>query len=282
MKKKILIIIISLLIIVLLVILGVFLYKKNNNRLTNTNNNVINNEINYDCVKKGSLCTDNDILSGLSFTYAVNENDSVQFYVIDNTKDTLTLLSKESIVQKSDWYSQYSNAFGPVDALTALYDITTKWSNVTSIDNYTYNDTGFDYYDKKCISKTNFDKDYMCAQSEDVFYGYKNYLIKDGNGIINNADGSSYELQYDNVNARLITKEEIERIIEKAGNKKIDWLVGSNPFWTMTSATEKESDYFLRAYAVWKDKQDIKMYPYYIMDDPSPVGIRPVIIIDKS
>ena len=45
-----------------------------------------------ECVNKGEICTSDEIKKGILISYDVNENDTHDFYVIDNDENYMTQL----------------------------------------------------------------------------------------------------------------------------------------------------------------------------------------------
>jgi len=140
MKKNVKKYLIILIIFIVLVSIGVSLLMINKNtNLEPSDNN---------CLKKGNLCTLDEIKTGLVVPVAVNDNDTYDFYVIDNTAEQLILIMAKNIGKDVDWSMEGINFKGPVAPVFEVYDYTTNWDNINKITNYIYEDFGY----KQCLA----------------------------------------------------------------------------------------------------------------------------------
>ena len=85
-------------------------------------------------------------------------DESRTWNVIGEDTDTVTLMLNQNLGNNVQWYDATLNGYGPVTALNYLNTLTTNWTNVDPIDNFTYinNKDGNEYpngYQKLQIKK---------------------------------------------------------------------------------------------------------------------------------
>ena len=237
--------------------------------------------ISNDCLKKGNVCIGKEIIDGIKVSILVNEKDVVDFYVISNTTEKMTLLSAENIIDDAIWYIQKNNTYGPNNLLLSLLEKTKNWSKIDYIKEYKYSDAGYDYYKDICENSYGHASDYDCAALENKA-GYDELIITNGNIEVKASNDTSFVLDNRQIKARTITKEEVVNLLNYS-NKEIKWLNESQKFWTLSSATERENNYTSKAYAVIPSKLEnsgfqIQAYP---VDKYNNIGIKAVIELEK-
>ena len=116
--------------------------------------------------------------------------------IIDENRDTVTLMLTENLGDAIGWYYTYDNSYGPVPALNYLNSLTTDWDNVDPISSYTYINNSSD---------------------KEEIYGYKKLEIKNGVTTITPKTGDLIKLDETNkAKARILTREEILLIASKS------------------------------------------------------------------
>ncbi|MBE6148667.1 MAG: hypothetical protein E7167_04180 [Firmicutes bacterium] len=242
---------------------------------------------NNECIKKGNVCSLQDIKNGVYVDVEVNDKKSYGFYVISNTENEMTLIMNENIADNIDWHHELINMKGPLEALGQLSDYTYSWTKIDIIDNYTYDDYGKKYSDKLCEEGSN--PGYSCKYSIYKTRGYnKIVLSKDEKYVDFNFAPEEEEplLRQDlsdfNLRARLITVEEVN---ELANAKWLDYGLKDNEgYWTLSSSTAANTRYAVGAYAVVKAENGISVESLFIqnsLNEELKIGIRPVISIEK-
>ena len=211
------------------------------------------------CYVDGSLCD-----NGTSMTVMVNETEIYNFYVLNDDGFNLTLISSENIGNDSintvPWHagSVGDNSNGPVTALETLITLTSDWSNIKEISNYTYINSGV---------------------------GYKQLNIVDGKITIIKSNNESSPI--DGVaRARLLTYEEAYDLGCKTSTTTSHcptWLYGNldginysmKPYgyWLLTSYSSSKYAYNIRNTGVLSNNSTA---------DITGRGIRPVITISKG
>src|SRR5574344_551633 len=157
-----------------------------------------------DCIIS-SQCSLSQIKSGLSVDVAVNDTDTLKFYVIADDGNEVTLMADQVLlnsnwVKKTDYIAASGftcttygcNTFGPLTSLETLKTATDDWSNIPPLSNFTYTE-------------------------DRGTYGYSNIEYVDGVATITHKNGTSaYQIgvTYDKLKARLITAPEIASIAE--------------------------------------------------------------------
>lgn len=122
-----------------------------------------------DCVKKGNVCTNNQIKNGISVGVKINDTE-YKFHVIANDEDNIELLMDNNLGPSIPWissldYKKYAsgsspdsnislnsqlctgyygacNYLGPITALLHLQSLTEQWLNIPDINYYGYYDNG--------------------------------------------------------------------------------------------------------------------------------------------
>ncbi|MBQ6840572.1 MAG: hypothetical protein IJO63_00445 [Bacilli bacterium] len=242
------------------------------------------------CLKKGNICTDEQIRNGMLVKYEVNDKDSYDFYVIDNNADTLTLIMNKNIVNNVDWHNELINMKGPIYSLIEIYKNCNDWTNVDILNNYEYADYGKKYSDELCAKGE--EPSYNCEDLYTNTRGYngiifgenKSYLEfnlpitdEDEEDVVQKFDLTAHKLR-----ARMITIEELEKL------QNAEWLVENlkhnEGFWTLSSATVAKTLYSKGAYAVVANNSQAEIVPVFVkssLNDDYKLGIRPVIVIEK-
>jgi len=208
---------------------------------------------------------------------------AIAWNVIAETKDTVTLMMSDILGEKTTWYWIGSNVNGPSAALVYLNELTKDWDNVDSIQSYEY------------INNLN---------GENEGKGYQKLEIVNGVITITTLDAEEktpYEIQseeYPNTGvedpdiptlyeespakARLITKEEVEALLEKNIDHEFINNFNAAPadydidgYWTLTGVEDSSN---WSAYSVrWRGEfydEDVESY--------FDTGMRPVITIPKT
>ena len=286
MKKK---LIISILVVIGVVVLGVLSaslinkFQKNGDKIVNIKYplNESNQEENSNCLEKGKICSDDAIVNGIQVTVKISDKETKDFYVISNDETKMTLLSKDLVKDKTQWYFQDANFFGPNTILEVLYMATNNWTNIDVISDYKYDDKGYQLYRDVCVNHTLQFEGYNCNNLS-WGAGYRTFTITNGKGLVKTSHDTTYEMEGEKIRTRNITVEEIEKLIGSA-KKEITWLKNIKPFWTLTSASDPLNNYFEKAYAVRNNASTdsgIEVYPYNVTNEDE-VGLRAVITIDK-
>ena len=120
----------------------------------------------------------------------VNYSDMNEWYVIGEDIDTVTLILRNNLGNKVQWYyPEANNNSGPITALNYLNTLTTEWTNVDPVDDYIY----------------------INNEKNGPAHGYHKLEIKDGTTIITSKTGEENQIVGE-TKARLITLEEIVEI----------------------------------------------------------------------
>ncbi|MBQ6840728.1 MAG: hypothetical protein IJO63_01245 [Bacilli bacterium] len=236
------------------------------------------------CVQKGNICNEAAISSGVPVEIKVNDSQKIKFYVIDNTEDNMTLLMAENLEDNVNWHNELINIKGPVTAMEVLGENTKSWSLIENINNYTYDDYGLKYFNKKCSSIDI--SGYDCSDDIYEVRGYKKIVLSNSSYIEWNLPEEDAIYNFDNktFKARLITVEELTKLLSKGENK---WLISNlnenEGYWTLSSSTVQKTDYNAGAYAVINLEGKPVIEPAYvdIYNNDYKIGIRPVIVVDK-
>ena len=198
------------------------------------------------------------------FTIKVNDSTTLDFYVIDSTNDSITLIAASNLGNSEyttvAWYSASAgnNSYGPVTALTVLNSLTTNWTNIDPISSYTYNNSG---------------------------EGYKRLTITNGSSVITDSSDATSPIS-GVTRARLLTYEEAYalgcRTTASASNCPT-WLYANldaqnnslTPYgyWLLTSFSNVNRVYNIRNTGVLANNSP---------NDTTGRGIRPVITIKKK
>lgn len=288
MKKKIIIVgIILIIILSLLIIFKDRLFKFSKEEVI-----ITKNISEVDCLSINKKCSYEDIKKGILVKYQVSDNEEREFYVIGNSFKDITLISKDNIVEKTDWSSSFINKRGPVLAYEKLKEKTDSWNNVNLIKNFKYDDDGFKNYQDICYgdkdeliskitdekAKENYKKiidSYDCNRLNGA--GYSTLYIMDGNLTIMSALSEKYNLN--GIRARLPYSSEI---LKYYNDKENSWLNNLSSFWTMTSSTDASTGYYLKAWAFIKNNHKLSMEAIDTKMSNYNIGLNAVITIDKK
>ena len=251
--------------------------------------------MNYNCLKKGEVCSYEDIMNSIKIRLQVNEKKAYDFYLLKNDDKTATFIMASNLNNDVDWHVENINFRGPTKVYRQLLEETKDWTNMMPIESYKYEDYGLRYYHSKC--------DTLQAQLEELYYdcrddvtpsrGYKSLEIVDDGILItmNNPEGTEMldQVFYQGpVYARLASYEEIYGITPEL--EYPDWLIdGLNEeegFWTMSSSTTPTQNYNNGAYALVNREGKPKLIELNVINDSNvkynKIGLRPVITIEKS
>lgn len=227
--------------------------------------------ITSDCTKKGFLCTKDELKKGVIVSFAVTPKETLDFFVISNTEEEMVLLSADVLGNKTSWNTENTNVKGPVTPLFELYDVTYNWRNVLTIKDYIYEDYGF----KECLNSTN---DELCKMG-----GYHNITFGTNTQVktnikLNDDEFYIYELGEYEFKSRLITVEEVIDLDIP------DWLANNlkngHGFWTMSSSTAANTEYFSGAYAIMKIEDKVRIESVPVSNEL--IGLKAVITVPKS
>ena len=250
---------------------------------------------NYNCLKKGEVCTQEDINRAIKVQIQVNEEETRDFYLISNDEESATFIMADNLEDDVDWHVEGINFRGPTKAIRQLLTSTENWYNLPIIASYKYEDFGNYWYNQKCgtIQDQLSDLLYDCAKDITPARGYKDITI-DENGLTinfnipkdtNMPDHVTYEV--DAVYARLPSLEDIMDMNETVVYPEwlIDNLEDGEGFWTMSSSTNQTYNYNMAAYAVVNYNGTARLIELMTLNDMNnhfkKIGIRPVITIDK-
>lgn len=276
-NKKNLIIYIILGVLILAGIVAIILIIPKKNKKGNEPDEKFVVKTDADCIYQGKVCNSEDIGQGIPITYQVNDETSLDFYVLSNDETTLTLISKEPVT-KSTWSRDPENFAGPEPLLKALYEATKDWNNAKPL-KYTYKDEGYQRYESLCLDKTEKDSTYDCN------------FVKDGVGYISltyDEKGVRYLTAYNKVNtistepayARTITEHDLIELF--VYNKEITWLQNIEPAWTATSATDSRSGYYHSGKTLKNTDKTSTGLEVSFADDLQELNVYAVINIDKQ
>ncbi|MBE6148664.1 MAG: hypothetical protein E7167_04165 [Firmicutes bacterium] len=241
-----------------------------------------------ECLKKGNVCSEDEIKKGILVNVMVNDKKDYNFYVIDNTETNMTLLMDKNIASNVDWHSESINMKGPLEALMQIYENTKKWTNIKPIEDYVYNDYGKIYSEEMCKKGTT--ANYSCEYTGFTTRGYdKIYFSKDEKYVdfnLASEDGEEVLEKYDlmdlDLRARLITAEEYRKL------ENAKWLINNletdKGYWTLTSSTAVNTHYAIGAYAVVNSEGNVALESLFVknsLNKQYSMGIRPVITIEK-
>ena len=76
--------------------------------------------------------TANSCPKGTIIKYKVNDTDIVNFHVMFDNGNTMTMQSQKNTVSNTQWYEGVQNSKGPITILPALENATRGWSNVNN------------------------------------------------------------------------------------------------------------------------------------------------------
>lgn len=208
------------------------------------------------CLKNKTICN-----PGTLIPVKVNDSTTLDFYVVKDDNTNLTLIAAKNVGSDSlntvQWYNSVSGNtnYGPVSVLTYLGSITESWTNISLIEQYSYDNTGT---------------------------GYKRLSI--ANGVVTIIDNENNISSITNVllRARLLTYEE-------AKNLGCTSSENSCPTWLVSNL--KQEQHTLTPYGYWLLSSGASGKVYNIRynrlistnssADNTGRGIRPVITIKK-
>ena len=119
-----------------------------------------------ECAKEGKQCTQEEILSGQIVNVAVNENESLDFYILKDDGNKLTLYTHKALGEieylslddknKLEKDNNSSNdIFGPYTLMKEINEITKTWTNIEPINNFSYYTNTEDSYNNITINNGN-------------------------------------------------------------------------------------------------------------------------------
>lgn len=260
-----------------------------------------------ECLKKGNVCTAEELKDGIKVRYKVNKSETYEFYVISNDENQMNLMLDKNIIANHVWGFLVDNTKGPGYSLYKMNDKIKDWTSVPYLDNYTYVDFGYQYYSDVCVDKTKEDKEFDCNR----YTGYKSIVIKEGDARINYnsqppklAEGESEEdlsaptyrdIVEIKLRARMITFEEVLALYSEKQKNIPNWLVENvrldKMYWTMSTVPYAVEGYDKSAYTIVNrnGKADIASQEVSIGNpeeeitvDDYNVGLRPVITLNKK
>ena len=247
-----------------------------------------------DCVKKGNICSAEEIYKGVEVEIAVNDKTKQRFYVISNDENQMTLIMNKNIKKEADWSAELINIKGPGEAYAQLIDKTKNWNNIDYISEYKYEDSGKKTFEEICQDPTN-NGGYDCSTTRITSRGYNDVTINDGKVTLN------YNIYYEptdekpqlsnelvgQTRARIITNEEINAVVQN--NETPLWLIKNlgdkEGYWTATSSIAQKTSYDGGAVALVKMDNKPSIESIYVMKDYDAkyeIGIRPVITVNKK
>ena len=247
-----------------------------------------------ECLKKGNICTSDEIYKGVEVIIKVSNNKEYKFNMISNNQETMTLQLKENIIPKTDWHGELINIKGPQIAIESLYNATKSWDKISAIESYEYKDSGKIIYEKRCSNNTQ-EKDYDCTTTSHPTRGYNSISINNGLATIYTniakVEGledinNEYKFTDYKLKARLITREEIKEL--EKNDAYPTWLISNlkqnEGYWTLTSATSVKGGYSQGAVAITNKNNSLSIDDLSVMHsfiEKHTIGIRPVITISK-
>ena len=282
--------------------------KPNSGIITIKDNKLIFRNIEYNNKKYDLANLVEDVGSkGLSvgdkYTYDAmdNMNEPYEFYVLSIEGDKVSLIMDRNICEDGQvptstnkctlaWYSGTNDtSYGPVTAMTALYNATKNWSNVPDMDL-----SGSNAYTDE-VDLTNQTSNY--GKIETTLNGIK-ITMKDGTEVPGNGN-STPTILYDNgkkLKARLPMLSEVKSSQSKCNlveGSCEPWLIENLKYWNGSDNkyyineddTLQISGYWLlatssnfNAYIVGYTGLITQTIPSYV----GGIGIRPVITVSKS
>ena len=278
-SKKLLFIAIFILIVILVV--GIIIFKNNGNKNDNPKTDLSNKFVysDNDCINKGNICSDKEIIKGIKVTVNVGENQKKDFYVLNNTENEINLISSDMVSDSTTW-NEFGNYVGPATIFSFLSNYTLSWSNIPLIKDYQFNDSGYEGYYNACLADED-NKDNEMYDCDNMWKdrGYEYLTIKDGELFIKtNVNISS---RMGNNKVRIPEKSEIEQLM--AYNQKISWLQDTGDFWLLDTITNKYGGYNSGAYYVSKKEQaDSGIVLKVSQTNVSNAGLRAVLTLSKD
>ena len=250
----------------------------------------------YECTKKGEVCTFEQMYEGVEVNVEVAEGKTYTFSMIANGRDTMTLMLQQNIKDDVEWHAEGINMKGPQTSRYMINEITKDWTKIDHIDNYEYMDKGKITSDAYC-NTTESRTDYECPKNQYDKRGYNGINITDGKiKLLYNLPPDEIEMPNSPVltettlkttgKVRFITLEEYEEFVTEDGPAK--WLIENldknEGYWTMTSAHKLTTGYNHAAISIINrdGKPDTEDVPVARGNKYFKVGIRPVITVYKK
>ena len=250
----------------------------------------------YPCLKKGSVCSRDDIYHSIKVSFLVNNSQTYEFYLLSNDSDTATFIMSENLVDDVNWHNERINMKGPTNVFRVLSDSTSTWSSIPVISSYEYSDYGQVIYENHCSDENYINhEDYDCSRGDFPSRGYKGLKIENGALFIQANLYSSEGVSMMNgtllndplLRARIPTYEEIYDLEEDGvlPDWLMDHLYEKEGFWTMSSSTLPSTGYIQGVFAVERVNRKATLMDVYSMNNANDyythTGIRPVITIEK-
>ena len=255
------------------------------------------------CLKKGNVCSTEEIFDGIKIKYAVNDKETYEFYLISNDENTATYIMSDDLSEKNHWSSETINFKGPNDSLYKMNELVSNWRNVPYIESYLYEDYGYQYYLDVCESKEIEEEEYDCNMTA----GYQRLEINEGKGLLihnfpisiieetpeEERDELILDWDFDGLllRARSISREEVDSLARnKVGLPSwlIDHTRDGDFYWTISSDTFRWDDYLVSAFTVKNVENKTSMGASYVTNgevegEAAPTGyLRPVITLKKQ
>ncbi len=214
------------------------------------------NKKKYEVGYEISFCNDKIYYNREKYEYVRGKSED--FYVIDNTKDTITLLAKSNLTMTGNSSHSIKNNFGVVVQSSpefSLYGGLIKFA-----------DSGY------------WASDPSASYPMNVYEGNK--LIKDEINLYINYLKASFNKN--SIKGRLITYNELVNLDCPGGictkSSDFNWLYayGVNDYWT-GSAYDSDG-----VYIVTKNAGKLGWAKFWYFNRSYPIGVRPVIEISKS
>ena len=252
------------------------------------------------CLKKGNVCSADEIIDGIKVRIKVNDKETYDFYLISNDGEEATYIMSENLKTKSNWSGEMINFKGPSEALYKMGVDTSDWKNIPIIEDYTYEDEGIALYKAICEDKTFEYKDYDCTK----YAGYNGLEIKHGKVTLKynlpplDGEGLPEEIEIPTsgsidgiyLRSRLLTKADYSYLVKKdiGPSWLIDNMKRGEYYWTLSSDVSVGNDYILSAYVIENVDNKAENITEYVMSnnmDPSLEAVgynRPVITLEKK
>lgn len=213
------------------------------------------------CFRKGRKCSISEIQAGVYFNVAVNDNETIRFYVLADDGEKVTAIASKNI--GNDFaISKSMSSDGPTVAIQTLKNRTSSWHNLSTIRLP---------YAEEIISLTNFYQ--SSSNKSDWDINYVNNELQSLLGSITEDD----ELDTRN------------KFIEFARQKGYSKLIG--PSFLYAGLSESDNDGRSEGYYLVNSKNTNSGYawlasslglPLPIDIDSTAYGVRPVIEISKE
>ena len=296
-QRKVLITIIILLVIFLVIAIPFSIISLNKTQKNDDKLKPAKQVKNYDCVTKGKVCSFEEMYKGVEVNIEVAQGKTYTFNMIDNDKETMTLMLQQNIENDIEWHSEGINLKGPQTSLQLLNEKVKDWTNVNGITKYSYIDGGKTDLERLCNS-THIEPGFKCPTDEKDTRGYNGLTIENGSLklLFNLPPSEDLEPGFEvikegtinvNAKARFLTLEEYEKFNTNNGVPK--WLVegldNNIGYWTLTSSPSMTTAYFQGAIAIVNKNKKPSVEAVFVTNgatDDYKIGIRPVIQISKK